>query len=112
MTISAVVRKLINKAKAQEDRAYDILGGRPGPGIDLLIFPVEPMCVMWYCNGLTKAGQGFVFKFYMEQPFNNYVLAKLKREASDWALTYQIKLPVLSLEEAALPPKVDPVPEK
>jgi hypothetical protein len=97
---------LLSKARSQEEEAYRILGAKPGPGIDLSIYPVEPMCGMWYCNGLTRAGKKFVFKFYMEQPFNNYILAKLKREAQDWALKYDIKLPSISL---ALEPKSDPL---
>src|SRR5262245_9535891 len=104
MKFSASVKRLLAKAKTQEDRAYQILGAYPGPGIDLLIFPVEPMCGMWYCNGLTDAGKKFVFKFYMEQPFNNYIVAKLKREAVDWALKYQIRLPYMTLNEGAMDP--------
>lgn len=112
MKISTAMRRLLARAKSQEDRAYEILGARPGPGIDLLVFPVEPMCGMWYCNGLTQAGQKFIFKFYMEQPFNNFVLARLKREAADWALKYQIRLPFMSLSEAALEPNYTPIREK
>jgi hypothetical protein len=105
MKLSAAVRKLIEKAKTQEEKAYAILGARPGPGTDLLIWPVEPMCGQWHVKGLTKCGDAFVAKFYPEQPFNNYLLAKLKREAADWALSYRVNLPYLSLAESAMEPK-------
>src|SRR5262249_24703182 len=101
--LSANVKRLIAKAKTR--KAYAILGARPGPGPDLLIWPVEPMCGMWHVKGLTKAGDAFVVHFYPEQPFNNYLLAKLKREAADWALDYRVNLPYLSRSEAALEPK-------
>jgi len=48
--------KLFAKTKSQEDKAYAILGARPGPEIDLIIRPVEPMCGKWYANGLTDDG--------------------------------------------------------
>ena len=105
MKISPAVRWLIDKAKTQEEKAYAILGARPGPGTDLLIWPVEPMCGQWHVKGLTKAGDAFVARFYSIQPFNNYILAKLRREANDWKITYKVKLPYLSLAESALEPK-------
>jgi hypothetical protein len=97
-----LVRKMLEKAKLQESEAYKALGAEPGPGLDLEIFPEQPMQGLWYCNGLTEAGRRFVTKFYMEQPFNNYILARLKREAEEWAMKYRIVLPILSLTEAAL----------
>lgn len=106
MKFSAAVRKLLAKAKSQEDKAYVILGARPGPGLDLLISPVEPMCGMWYVKGITAAGQAFVHKFYMEQPFNNYILAKMKREAMEWKLTFESTLPSISL--SSIEPKYTP----
>ena len=109
MKLSTAMRRLLEKAKTQEDRAYEILGARPGPGVDILVRPVEPMCGKWYANGLTKAGTNFINKFYMEQPFDNFALSRLKREAADWALKYQIRLPYSSL--TALEPKGSPVEE-
>jgi hypothetical protein len=95
----SILQKLIEKAEAQQSEAYKALGAEPGPGIDLLIRPVEPLCGKWFADGLTEAGRRFVVKFYMEQPFNNYILARLKREAEDWALKYKVDLPILSLTE-------------
>jgi hypothetical protein len=95
------IQKLIEKGLAQQSEAYKALGAEPGPGIDLLIRPVEPLCGKWFCDGLTVAGKRFVQKFYMEQPFNNYILARLKREAEDWALKYRVDLAILSLSQEA-----------
>ena len=100
----SVIRRLIERAVQQESEAYKALGAEPGPGIDLSVYPVQPMQGLWHVDGRTEAGKRFVLKFYMKQPFNNYILAKLKREAEEWALKYEIVLPILSLSEAALEP--------
>src|SRR5262245_19810258 len=108
MKFSASVKRLLGKAKSQEAKAYMILGARPGPGLDLLISPVQPMCGMWYVRGLSNAGRAFVHKFYMEQPFNNYILAKMRREAMEWKLTFETEFPAVSMSSKPTEPKYTP----
>jgi hypothetical protein len=109
MKTSRIVRRLIDKAKGQTEEAYRILGAKPGPGLDLLVTPVTPMNGEWFAEGLTEAGKRFVFKFWMDQPFNGHKLARFKREAEDWSLTYRIKIPHVSLTPTLT--KVDPLEE-
>jgi hypothetical protein len=95
MSLKAIVRTLASKARTNESRAYQILGAKPGPGLDLLIRPVEPLCGKWFADGLTRAGKAFVAKFWPAQPLpNNLALNQLKREADDWQLKYQIRYPI------------------
>jgi hypothetical protein len=101
MTIlSKIIEDLKGIADENERRAYQILGAKPGPGLDLEIVPMEPLCGKWYVNGLTEAGRGFVDRFWFEQPLqNNYKLAQLKREAIDWGLKFHVVLAPVSLKE-------------
>jgi hypothetical protein len=99
VSLKAIVDGLVDQAKDQIDRAYRILGAKPGPGVDLLIYPVQPICGKWIVSGMTPAGRAFVNKFWFAQPIeSNHELNKLKGEANDWNLKYKIEYPVLSLE--------------
>jgi len=90
---------MISEASDQVEYAYKVLGARPGPGFDLLIYPLQPICGKWHVNGLTDAGRAFVRKFWFVQPIgSNTELARLKREANDWQLKYRIEYPVISME--------------
>lgn len=97
MSLKAIVDDLAKQAEDQVDRAYRILGAVPGPGTDLLIYPVQPMDGRWMVTGLTQAGQSFVNKFWFAQPFLNRELKRLRSEANDWQLKYRIEYPVLSI---------------
>lgn len=100
MSLKAIVDSLVDQAKDQIDRAYRILGAVPGPGYDLLIYPVQPINGQWMVTGLTPAGRNFIYKFWSAQPINgNNELNKLKGEANDWQLKYKVEYPVLSLED-------------
>ena len=100
MTLKAIVDDLVKIANDQIDRAYRILGATPGPGIDLLIYPVQPLCGKWMVTGLTQAGRQFIRKFWFGQPIeSNHELNKLKGEANDWGLKYKVEFPILSLED-------------
>ena len=102
--LSKIIDGLKDIADANERRAYAILGARPGPGLDLEIVPVEPLCGKWYVTGITVAGRGFVSRFWFEQPLqNNHKLAQLKREAIEWGLKFHVVLTPVSLTE----PKVN-----
>jgi|SRR5215831_6275861 len=95
MSLKAIVADLKHKAEEQEANAYRILGAQPGPGIDLLIYPVEPMCGEWNVDGLTKAGTLFLAKFWPFQPIkSNQHIDQLRREARDWNLKYETKYPI------------------
>lgn len=108
MSLKAIVEDIARLAEDQLERAYRILGAKPGPGIDLLIYPVQPISGHWWASGLTPAGRAFIHKFWFIQPIgSNHELKRLKDEANDWNLKYKVEYPVLSLEEASLEPKVD-----
>jgi|SRR5262245_54053522 len=98
-TLNEIIQSLAKQASDQIERAYAILGARPGPGTDLLIYPVTPICGRWMVGGLTDAGRAFVDKFWQAQPIpSNTEMARLKREADDWQLKYRIDYPVEPLE--------------
>jgi len=103
MSLKSIVRKLADQARWNENKAYAILGAHPGPGIDLLIHPVEPICGRWYIDGLTQAGAGFIAKFWSEQPLSNQRVAEMRKQANEWGLTYETRFnsiePILSLED-------------
>ena len=99
MSLKAIIDDIIRVAEDQVERAYRILGAKPGPGVDLLIYPVQPICGKWMVTGLTPAGSGFVSKFWFAQPIqSNNELNRLKGEANDWSLKYKIEYPIVSLE--------------
>jgi len=95
--LAKIVADLKAIAESNEDRAYHILGARPGPGIDLLIEPQVPLNSKWHVSGQTHAGASFVFKFWLEQPLSNQKLAEMKKQANEWQLTYETKYPTVSL---------------
>lgn len=93
-TLENIIEDLAKEADDQIKRAYNILGAHPGPGTDLLIKPIEPVCGRWTCVGLTQAGKNFVAKFWFAQPIeSNRELAQLKREATDWKLQFHVEYP-------------------
>jgi len=99
-SLKAIIDSMIEQAESQVERAYAILGAAPGPGTDLLIYPVQPICGKWLVSGLNFAGRAFVEKFWFVQPIgSNHELARLKREADNWQLKYRTEYPILSLED-------------
>lgn len=96
MSLKSIVQKLTGLAEANEERAYRILGARPGPGIDLLIKPEEPLCGLWHIFGQTPAGTAFVNKFWRWQPISSQKLSTMKKQALDWGLTYKTNYPYIS----------------
>jgi hypothetical protein len=99
MGLKQIVSDLQAQAKENETRAYKILGARPGPGYDLLIHPIEPLCGQWFVDGLTPAGVAFVKRFWEYQPLSSQKIAEMRKQATIWGLTFQTKYPVLSLTE-------------
>jgi hypothetical protein len=99
MSLKSTVRKLANFAKHNEERAFALLGARPGPGTDLLIIPHEPLCGKWSVQGLTKCGALFVAKFWWEQPLSNQKIAEMRKQANEWGLTYRTQYTVATLED-------------
>jgi hypothetical protein len=97
MKLAEIVAELKAIAESNEDRAYRILGARPGPGIDLRIKPQIPLNGRWHVYGLTIAGFSFVRKFWLEQPLSNQKLAEMKKQANEWQLTYETEYPTVSL---------------
>ena len=88
--------KIISSAKAELDnqvsRAYQILGAKPGPGIDIEIQPTYPVSRTYKLVGLTKAGKAFVAKFWSWPVYSNHQLGEFKRQANDWEITYRTAL--------------------
>jgi hypothetical protein len=99
MTLKSIVARLVDFAKNNEERAFAILGARPGPGIDILIKPVEPLCGRWNVFGQTIAGKGFIEKFWNFQPLNNQRVAEMRKQANEWGLTYETVYQVLSISD-------------
>jgi hypothetical protein len=100
MSLKAIMEDLARLAGDQVERAYAILGAKPGPGVDLLIYPVQPICGKWWITGLTQAGRGFIHKFWSTQPIeSNPELKQLKDEANDWQLKYKVEYPAISLDD-------------
>ena len=96
MSLKSIVQKLTGQAEANEERAFRILGARPGPGIDILIKPEEPLCGKWFVTGKTKAGAAFIDKFWRWQPLSNQKLAEMKKQALAWSLTFRTDYPFVS----------------
>jgi hypothetical protein len=103
VNLRPLVRALADRAEFNKNKAYAILGAHPGPGIDLVIHPVEPLCGKWFVTGKTKAGAAFVRQWWSAQPMSNQHLAEMRKQANNWNLTYTTKLSYTPLE-----PMVDP----
>lgn len=83
-------------------RAHDVLGHKPGPGIDIRIIPSNPISSIWTLQGITPCGTAFIHKFWPEAFVEgNPSLSRLKTEALDWGLTFRVDW------SNALEPKVD-----
>lgn len=100
MSLKSLVQTLAAYAKNNEERAFSILGARPGPGIDLLITPVEPICGKWNVTGLTKCGAAFIDKFWMFQPLSNQRVAEMRKQATDWGLSFRTEYSTVSIDES------------
>ena len=98
MSLKSIVDAMLAESTEQVDRAYRIIGAKPGPGVDLLIYPVQPLCGRWNITGLTVAGRNFVGKFWSGQVKSNRDLSQLKHEAADWGLKYRVEYPITSME--------------
>ena len=98
MSLKSIVKGLAKIAQSNADRAYSMLGARPGPGLDLLIKPEEPLCGLWWVIGKTQAGHAFVEKFWRWQPLSNQKLAEMKKQAIDWDLSFRTQFPVVPIE--------------
>lgn len=96
MSLKSIVSKLTSLADDNEERAFKILGARPGPGIDLLIKPQEPLCGKWFVAGQTAAGTAFVEKFWRWQPLSSQKLAEMKKQAFAWGLSFRTDYPYIS----------------
>ena len=99
MSLKSLVKTLASFAKHNEQRAFSILGSYPGPGIDLLIKPVEPLCGKWNVEGLTACGTAFIDKFWMFQPLSNQRVAEMRKQATDWGLSFRTEYTTVSIGE-------------
>lgn len=99
MTLKSLVKTLAAFAKNNEERAFSILGARPGPGIDILISPMEPICGKWFAKGLTECGTAFIDKFWLFQPLTNQRVAELRKQATDWGLSFRTEYTFQPLDE-------------
>src|SRR4029077_20033537 len=100
VNLKAIMEGLKAQAASNEDRAYRILGARPGPGPDLLIMPSEELLNgMWNTVGLTECGAQFVVKFWSFQPMNNQKIAEMRKQATEWGLTFDTEVPTEPLDD-------------
>jgi len=99
LSLKQVIEGLGRLANSNEERAYRILGARPGPGIDVLMRPEYPINGKWHAEGLTQAGRNFVAKFWFEQPLSNQKMAEMKKQMIDWQLTWRVIVPMEPLED-------------
>jgi len=99
MSLKSLVKTLAAYAKNNEERAFSILGSRPGPGIDLLIKPVEPLCGRWNVLGLTPCGTAFINKFWLFQPLSNQRVAEMRKQATDWGLSFRTEYTTVPIDE-------------
>lgn len=96
--LKAIMEGLKEMAASNEDRAYRILGARPGPGPDILIRPANhPLNGEWDLIGLTECGTKFIAKFWRFQPLTNQKVAEMRKQATDWSLVYVTEMPIESL---------------
>ena len=79
-------------AEANLQRAYDILGARPGPSFDIEIVPASyPLDGQWVATPLTKAGELFLHKFYNDPLLrSNKEMYHLRRHITEWGLSYKV----------------------
>jgi hypothetical protein len=99
MSLTSIVKSLVEQANDNEDRAYRILGAKPGPGVDVLIRPEWPLCGKWHAEGLTQAGQNFIGRWWFEQPLSNQKLAEMRKQLTDWSLSWRTIVPMEPLED-------------
>jgi hypothetical protein len=100
VSLTSIVKSLVEQANENEDRAYRILGARPGPGVDVLIQPSEVVLDgRWKAEGLTKAGRNFVARWWFEQPLSNQKVAEMRKQLIDWNLSWRTLVPIQPLED-------------
>jgi hypothetical protein len=81
-------------------KAYEILGAKPGPGVDIDVYPsLHTINNTWCLVGLTKAGTAFIAKFWPGLIRSNHQLAAFKRQCDEWGLKYHVIVKFESLEK-------------
>lgn len=75
-------------ANARLNKAYDTLGARPGPGIDIWIKPTNPISANWEVEGKTECGTRWLRHQKYERLIDNTRLAIMKQQAADWGLSF------------------------
>jgi hypothetical protein len=90
--LNKLVDWLAETATENIDRAYEILGAKPGPGIDIEVLPAAKIVShQWLLLPLTKAGRAFVNKFWADPHLEtNKELGMFKRQAEEWGLKYRV----------------------
>jgi hypothetical protein len=82
------------------DKAYSILGAKPGPGTDINVLPAaHPHNGTWRLVGETAAGKAFIAKFWADPNIpNNHQLASFKSQCDEWGLKFHVVIKFQSLE--------------
>jgi hypothetical protein len=80
---------LIKAIDAHESAAREIIGC-PGPGIDIIIRPTNPLSTRWLVEAKTEAGRRFIARFWPSGIDTSANLTRFKREAVDWGLTFHV----------------------
>lgn len=76
-------------ALANEDRAFALLGHRPGPGYDIVITPTRPVSASWRLEGRSEAGKAWLNKLHGTMiAKDNTELNNIKQALKEWGLTF------------------------
>ena len=79
---------LTKTARSNLDRAYAILGHRPGPGYDIAFLPTNPVSSTWRVEGKSKAGKAYLKHIHTTKVDGGAALARFKHDLADWGLSY------------------------
>lgn len=83
--MNKVFDDLIASATTKEGNAKELIG-IPGPGIDIIIKPTDPLSGQWNLTPLTNAGRRFINLNWPSGINSNSALAQFKSQCADWGL--------------------------
>lgn len=106
MKLESIMQAIREQIDDQIENAYKILGAKPGPGIDIEVYPAtNPMAQSYYLSGCTQAGKNFIYRFWSDPLIrSNHQLGQFKRQAEEWNLKYKIIIKFESISEELIDP--------
>ena len=87
--IDDIIAPLGSIAAINRERAYSVLGARPGPGVDIVIKPTNPVSGKYDLEGKTQAGKAYLEFFPPSQIDAGWRLRRFKEELTDFGLTFE-----------------------